>query len=143
MSRTPRTHRSHLISRISPPAPCAPPPPPTLSLLQPGHGRTSNRGGQGTEEKLFKALLQLRQACCHPCIGSGGIGNTSGGSRLGKLWGPAAGSGGRARWLSMDQILDRCVRLTSNGPNSGEAGAMPSVRMLYSSNQAGERPTVV
>ncbi|CAN0488812.1 unnamed protein product, partial [Hapterophycus canaliculatus] len=34
---------------------------------------------------MFNSLLALRQACCHPCIGSGGIEKTSsgGGSRLG------------------------------------------------------------
>lgn len=77
--------------------------------------RVATKGGRGTEEKLFTALLKLRQACCHPCIGSGGLGGgTSGGQRLGGggLSGSsavAAGRGGQGRLLTMDQVLDRYV----------------------------------
>ena len=71
------------------------------------------KGGRGVEEKLFKALLKLRQACCHPCIGSGGLGGSSGGQRLGggSLWGSSGSSSrGSQRWLlTMDQVLDRHV----------------------------------
>lgn len=64
---------------------------------------------------MFKALLKLRQACCHPCIGSGGIGG-GGGSRLGSGgMGVGHGTGaGQGRWLTMDQILDRCERRICN-----------------------------
>ena len=66
---------------------------------------------------MFNSLLALRQACCHPCIGSGGIETSAGGSRLGgglaggagNSSGRGAGAGGQGRWLSMDQILDRWV----------------------------------
>ncbi|CAM9821116.1 unnamed protein product, partial [Ectocarpus fasciculatus] len=64
--------------------------------------KTAREGGSGTEEKMFNSLLALRQACCHPCIGSGGIETSGGGSRLG-------GGGAEGRWLSMDQILDRLI----------------------------------
>ncbi|CAM9911722.1 unnamed protein product, partial [Scytosiphon promiscuus] len=74
--------------------------------------RTAREGGRGTEEKMFNSLLALRQACCHPCIGSGGIERApaGGGSRLGG-GGLAAGAkgGGQGRWLSMGQILDRLI----------------------------------
>lgn len=68
---------------------------------------------------MFNSLLALRQACCHPCIGSGGIETSGGGTRLGGglarggvgagSGGSGAGGGGQGRWLSMDQILDRCA----------------------------------
>lgn len=67
---------------------------------------------------MFNSLLALRQACCHPCIGSGGIEKISsaGGSRLGG-GGLAAGArgGGQGRWLSMGQILDRWVWVRKSG----------------------------
>lgn len=53
---------------------------------------------------MFKALLQLRQACCHPCIGSGGIGSGGGAAAAG---GGAGGKPGQGRWLTMDEILDK------------------------------------
>ena len=79
------------------------------------------KDGRGTAEDMFKSLLKLRQACCHPCIGTGGLGGSGGGagggggggggaggggSKLGGA-GLAAGGGAQGRWLSMDQILDR------------------------------------
>lgn len=58
---------------------------------------------------MFKALLKLRQACCHPCIGSGGIGGGGGGGGGGGAGSRLGGGGvGGGRWLTMDQILDRC-----------------------------------
>ncbi|CAN0194705.1 unnamed protein product, partial [Discosporangium mesarthrocarpum] len=67
--------------------------------------RLFRAGTKGDVEKIFKALIKLRQACCHPSIGSGGL---QGGGRVLGTTG-VSGSAGQGRWLTMDQILDRLI----------------------------------
>ncbi|CAM9157665.1 unnamed protein product, partial [Choristocarpus tenellus] len=64
--------------------------------------RLAKGGGAGALEKMFKALIKLRQACCHPSIGSGGI-------QGGRVLGAGARGSIQGGWLTMDQILDRLI----------------------------------